>query len=186
MRLRAAALAVLAGSFLTFAPPSAGATAGSYQVSACNLTPEAVNNSWTWVMNDPSQPSHYAEHANCPYRIGGTGGTADQEGACPQRMDLASQTVRSGAPAPAGPSRRRPGQPSPASPTNAISGISSMDSTIGPRRFGPTGQLCLGRPVWILSKTGRPAPSAGRRDKVVDRASLRASPHTSSQLESSA
>jgi hypothetical protein len=80
MRLRATALAVLAGSFLTFAPQSAGATAGSYQVSACNLTPEAVNNSWTWTTTDPSVPSHYAEHANCPYRIGGTGGTSDQEG----------------------------------------------------------------------------------------------------------
>jgi len=80
MRLRATALAVLAGSFMTFAPQSAGATAGSYQVSACNLTPEAVNNSWTWTTTDPSVPSHYAEHANCPYRIGGTGGAADQEG----------------------------------------------------------------------------------------------------------
>jgi len=80
MRLRATALAVLAGSSLTFAPQSAGATTGSYQVSACNLTPEAVNNSWTWTTTDPSVPSHYAEHANCPYRIGGTGGTSDQEG----------------------------------------------------------------------------------------------------------
>ena len=25
-------------------------------------------------------PAHYAEHANCPYRLGGTGGKADQEG----------------------------------------------------------------------------------------------------------
>lgn len=54
--------------------------AGSYQVSACNFAPEAANNSWTWATNDPAQPSHYAEHASCPYRLGGAGGTADQEG----------------------------------------------------------------------------------------------------------
>ncbi|MFI4984917.1 MAG: hypothetical protein ACHQAV_02885 [Solirubrobacterales bacterium] len=58
---------------------SARAT-GSYQVSACNLAPEAANNSWTWATSDPAQPSHFAEHVNCPYRLGGAGGTADQEG----------------------------------------------------------------------------------------------------------
>ena len=61
-------------------PSGALATAGSYEVSACNYAPEAVNNSWVWATSDPSQPDHYAEHANCPYRLGGTGGTADQEG----------------------------------------------------------------------------------------------------------
>ena len=54
--------------------------AGSYQVSACNFAPEAANNSWAWASNDPAQPSHYAEHAGCPYRLGGGGGKADQEG----------------------------------------------------------------------------------------------------------
>jgi hypothetical protein len=54
--------------------------AGSYQVSACNFAPEAANNSWAWATNDPAQPAHYAEHANCPYRLGGSGGKADQEG----------------------------------------------------------------------------------------------------------
>ena len=54
--------------------PSRALAAGSYQVSACNFAPEAANNSWTWATNDPAQPSHYAEHANCPYRLGGAGG----------------------------------------------------------------------------------------------------------------
>jgi len=49
-------------------------------VSACNIAPEAANNSWTWASNDPALPSHYAEHATCPYRIGGAGGNADEEG----------------------------------------------------------------------------------------------------------
>ncbi len=49
-------------------------------MSACNFAPEAANNSWTWATNDPAQPAHYAEHANCPYRLGGDGGKADQEG----------------------------------------------------------------------------------------------------------
>jgi hypothetical protein len=60
--------------------PSQALAAGSYQVSACNFAPEAANNSWTWATNDPAQPAHYAEHANCPYRLGGDGGKADQEG----------------------------------------------------------------------------------------------------------
>lgn len=61
-------------------PPSQALAAGSYQVSACNFAPEAANNSWAWATNDPAQPAHYAEHANCPYRLGGGGGKADQEG----------------------------------------------------------------------------------------------------------
>jgi hypothetical protein len=60
--------------------PSQALAAGSYQVNACNFAPEAANNSWTWASSDPAQPSHYAEHANCPYRLGGAGGKTDQEG----------------------------------------------------------------------------------------------------------
>ena len=56
------------------------ALASSYQVATCNDTAEGSNNSWTWSLNDPSQPPHYAEHENCPYRIGGSGGLSDQEG----------------------------------------------------------------------------------------------------------
>jgi hypothetical protein len=74
--LLAGALAVLACAL----PTSATAAIGSYEVSACNYAPEAANNSWTWATTDPSQPDHYAEHANCPYRLGGNGGTTDQEG----------------------------------------------------------------------------------------------------------
>lgn len=59
--------------------PSQAFAAGSYRVSACNLAPEAANNSWNWASSDPAQPSHFAEHANCPYRLG-HGGSADQEG----------------------------------------------------------------------------------------------------------
>ena len=71
----AAMLAVVA-----WVSPSQALGAGSYQVSACNFAPEAANNSWTWATSDPAQPSHYAEHGNCPYRLGGGGGKADQEG----------------------------------------------------------------------------------------------------------
>jgi hypothetical protein len=74
---------LLAGSLAMLAcylPASAAATIGSYEVSACNYAPEAVNNSWTWATTDPSQPDHYAEHTNCPDRLGGNGGTTDQEG----------------------------------------------------------------------------------------------------------
>lgn len=60
--------------------PSQALAAGAYQVSACNFAAEAANNSWTWATNDPAQPAHYAEHANCPYRLGGNGGKVDQEG----------------------------------------------------------------------------------------------------------
>jgi Bacterial Ig-like domain len=65
---------------VTWAWPAPAFAAGSYQVNACNFAPEAANNSWTWATNDPAQPPHYAEHVNCPYRLGGSGGKADQEG----------------------------------------------------------------------------------------------------------
>jgi hypothetical protein len=65
---------------LAIAPtPTAHAQAGSYEVAACNGA-EGVNNSWVWATSDPSHPSHYAEHANCPDRLGGNGGQIDQEG----------------------------------------------------------------------------------------------------------
>ncbi len=80
MRRRGIVLAFVLGSLAGLSPPSALATAGSYEVSACNYAPEAVNNSWTWATTDPSQPSHFAEHANCPYEHGSTGGSVDQEG----------------------------------------------------------------------------------------------------------
>jgi hypothetical protein len=48
-------------------------------VSACNFAPEGVNNSWTWATTDRSQPAHYAEHGDLPYRFVGSGETADQE-----------------------------------------------------------------------------------------------------------
>ncbi|MGP8240356.1 MAG: Ig-like domain-containing protein [Solirubrobacteraceae bacterium] len=80
MRRRGIVLAIVLGSFFSLSASSALATTGSYEVSACNYAPEGVNNSWSWVTTDPSQPDHYAEHANCPYRLGGNGGTADQEG----------------------------------------------------------------------------------------------------------
>jgi hypothetical protein len=71
----AAMLAVVA-----WVSPSQAVAAGRYQVSGCNFAPEAANNSWTWATNDPAQPAHYAEHADCPSRLGGDGGKADQEG----------------------------------------------------------------------------------------------------------
>lgn len=74
--LLAGALAVLT----CVMPASATAAIGSYEVSACDYAPEAVNNSWTWATTDPSQPDHYTEHANCPDRLGGNGGSTDQEG----------------------------------------------------------------------------------------------------------
>jgi len=80
MRRRSIVLAFLLGSFVGLQPSGALAMTGSYEVSACNFALAAVNNSWTWARTDPSQPDHYAEHANCPYRLGGTGGAADQEG----------------------------------------------------------------------------------------------------------
>ena len=67
-------LAVVLAGVLSLLPSSALATTGTYEVSTCNYAPEAVNNSWTWATTDPSQPDHYAEHANCPDRVGGDGG----------------------------------------------------------------------------------------------------------------
>lgn len=69
--------ALLAGGVLS---SSARATGGSYQVRACDAAPESVDNSWTWASSDPSNPDHFAEHADCPYLIGGGGGNADKEG----------------------------------------------------------------------------------------------------------
>ena len=80
MSPRGVMLAVILGSVLGISPASAVATIGSYEVRSCNDAPEAVNNSWTWTTTDASQPAHFAEHANCPYRIGGSGGTSDREG----------------------------------------------------------------------------------------------------------
>ncbi len=79
MRTWAVSIAVLLG-VIASAPATPALATGSYQVGACNLAPEAANNSWTWATNDPAQPSQYAEHVNCPYRVGGSGGKADQEG----------------------------------------------------------------------------------------------------------
>jgi hypothetical protein len=73
-------LALVLGSLASLLSSSALATTGSYEVSACNYAPGAVNNSWVWATSDPSQPEHYAEHANCPYSLGDGGGKADQEG----------------------------------------------------------------------------------------------------------
>ena len=80
MRVPGAVIAVMLVVVACLFPAPVLAAAGSYQVSACNLAPEAVNNSWSWATTDPSQPSHYAQHANCPYRLGGDGGKTDQEG----------------------------------------------------------------------------------------------------------
>jgi Big-like domain-containing protein len=77
---RGVVLAFVLGSLASLSPSSALAATGSYEVSACNYAPAAVNNSWTWATTDPSQPSHFAEHANCPYEHGSTGGSVDQEG----------------------------------------------------------------------------------------------------------
>lgn len=79
MRAWSATIAVML-AVIAWASPAPALAAGSYQVSACNFALEAANNSWTWATNDPAQPSHYAEHVNCPYRLGGSGSKADQEG----------------------------------------------------------------------------------------------------------
>jgi hypothetical protein len=68
------------------------ASAGTYQVSACNYA-EGTNNSWSW---STTEPSFYEDHANCPYPNGGTGGRTDQEGGL-------SSTDRLGAPSGAQP-----------------------------------------------------------------------------------
>ena len=54
--------------------------AGSYEVSACNFAPEAVNNSWTWATTDPSQPTTMPSTPTAPIASGAAAGTADQEG----------------------------------------------------------------------------------------------------------
>ena len=79
MRAWSATIAVTV-AIVAWASPAAALAAGSYQVSACNFAPEAANHSWTWATNDPAEPSHYAQHVDCPYRLGGSGSTADQEG----------------------------------------------------------------------------------------------------------
>jgi hypothetical protein len=81
MRLpRAALLAATMAALALHAPRTASAATGSYEVSACNYAPEAVNNSWVWSTSDPSHPAHYAQHLNCPDRHGSNGGASDQEG----------------------------------------------------------------------------------------------------------
>jgi hypothetical protein len=79
MRAWSATIGVML-AVVAWAWPAPALAAGSYQISACNFAPEAADNSWTWATNDPAEPSHYAEHLNCPYRLGGSGGKADQEG----------------------------------------------------------------------------------------------------------
>jgi hypothetical protein len=79
MRAGSATIGVMLAA-VVWASPAPAFAAGSYQVNACNFAPEAANNSWTWATNDPAQPSHYAEHVNCPYRLGGSGDKANQEG----------------------------------------------------------------------------------------------------------
>ncbi len=80
LKRQAVTLALFLAGVLSLFPSSALATTGAYEVSTCNYAPEAVNNSWTWATTDPSQPDHYAEHVNCPDRVGGVGGRSDQEG----------------------------------------------------------------------------------------------------------
>jgi hypothetical protein len=63
----------------TLSSPAIGDT-GSYEVTACNYAPETENHSWVWKSSDSAIPSHYAEHESCPDRLGGDGGTSDQEG----------------------------------------------------------------------------------------------------------
>ncbi len=67
--------APIAGTLAT----DAAAATGTYQVSACDYAPEAVNNSWAWSTTDTSNPPRYAEHAGCPYRLAGSE-KASQEG----------------------------------------------------------------------------------------------------------
>lgn len=64
---------------ITAPTSSAHAQIGSYEVVACNYA-EGINNSWVWATSDQSHPPHYAEHVNCPDRLGGNGGRIDQEG----------------------------------------------------------------------------------------------------------
>ncbi len=63
----------------TALPVPAVASVSSYQDSVCNYAFDGANNTWVWGTTDTSQPPHYAEHASCPYPLGGTGGIRDQE-----------------------------------------------------------------------------------------------------------
>jgi hypothetical protein len=76
-----APLLVLLAALLAAAvlPQVAAAAPGSYQVPVCDSAPGGVNNSWVWATTDTSPTPHYAEHSSCPYTLGGTGGTRDQE-----------------------------------------------------------------------------------------------------------
>jgi hypothetical protein len=80
MRRRACLLVGALTTLVCMLPASALAATGSYEVSTCNYTPAAVNNSWAWSTTDTSQPSHYTEHANCPYRTSSANDTNNQEG----------------------------------------------------------------------------------------------------------
>ena len=80
MRYRGILLVGALAAFACVVPASAQAAMGSYEVSACNYAPEAVNNSWSWSTTDSSEPAHFAEHVNCPDRLGGIGGASDREG----------------------------------------------------------------------------------------------------------
>jgi len=72
--------ALAAVALLGLTPSSASAEGASYRVTACNEAPQGENHAWSWATTDPSQPAHFTEHASCPYRLGDTGGTPDQEG----------------------------------------------------------------------------------------------------------
>lgn len=78
--LTAALLAAALTSTASLATGGAQAAAGTYQVTACNAAPAAANNSWVWSSTDPSASDHYSQYTNCPDRIGGSGGTTDQQG----------------------------------------------------------------------------------------------------------
>lgn len=75
-RMRLALLIVAAMACALTA--SAHAAAGTYDVVACNAAAEGTNNSWTWSTNAPSS-GYYSRYESCPYRVGGSGGSADQQ-----------------------------------------------------------------------------------------------------------
>ena len=173
MRRRGIVLGAVLGSFASLLPSSALATTGSYEVSACNYAPEAVNNSWTWTTTDPSQPDHYAEHANCPYRLGGNGGTVDQEGGLSTTDALG---LSSGAP---------PGTSAgwtftaPAGTTiAAINYERYIGHQIDPINYwSPAlradGTVVSGRNLlWTRRKTARPASLAGHPAREANQASI--------------
>ncbi|MHB1569637.1 MAG: Ig-like domain-containing protein [Solirubrobacteraceae bacterium] len=78
IRHRVLPIAVLAA--LLLGALASSASAGTYQVLACDAAPHGENHSWAWSSTDASQPDHYAQYDNCPYTHGGSGGTADQQG----------------------------------------------------------------------------------------------------------